>query len=245
MASLSETAKFDSSDDSAPAPKGKKARGRQINLYDVVAGMLFFLHLIPSHYPTHLLIIDPPGRVTLNGPVQSPGGEDTIAKHPTSGTGLYTSRDERLAPEDVLFRRRHALVRYAENDIYWANENLPEGGRGLLPDSDLLKSVHAYASGLYEAMAHRLGRRCIVGSRTIDERSMDETALLAFGILLEEAAREALGKRGDLVFTEGLTDTKVATKVDESKNLSKADEDAAPRGRPSKRRRVAKGEDIG
>lgn len=33
---------------------------------------------------------------------------------------------------------------------------------------------------------------------------MDETALLAFGILLEEASREALGRRGDLVFTEGV-----------------------------------------
>ena len=33
---------------------------------------------------------------------------------------------------------------------------------------------------------------------------MDETALLAFGVLLEEAAREALSKRGDLVFTEGV-----------------------------------------
>lgn len=31
---------------------------------------------------------------------------------------------------------------------------------------------------------------------------MDETALLAFGILLEEAGREVLGRRGDLVFTE-------------------------------------------
>jgi hypothetical protein len=33
---------------------------------------------------------------------------------------------------------------------------------------------------------------------------MDETALLAFGILLEEASRDALGKKGDLVFTEGM-----------------------------------------
>ena len=33
---------------------------------------------------------------------------------------------------------------------------------------------------------------------------MDETALLAFGILLEEAGREGLGRRGDLVFTEGM-----------------------------------------
>jgi hypothetical protein len=39
---------------------------------------------------------------------------------------------------------------------------------------------------------------------------MDETALLAFGILLEEAGREALGKAGDLVFTEPLTGPKTA-----------------------------------
>lgn len=32
---------------------------------------------------------------------------------------------------------------------------------------------------------------------------MDETALLAMGILLEEAAAEALGETGDLVFVEG------------------------------------------
>ena len=37
----------------------------------------------------------------------------------------------------------------------------------------------------------------------VDERSMDETALLAFGVLLEEAGRKTLGKRGDLVFVEG------------------------------------------
>lgn len=33
---------------------------------------------------------------------------------------------------------------------------------------------------------------------------MDETALLALGILLEETGREVLGRRGDLVFTEGV-----------------------------------------
>ncbi|CAK7231978.1 hypothetical protein SCUCBS95973_008106 [Sporothrix curviconia] len=38
--------------------------------------------------------------------------------------------------------------------------------------------------------------------RLVDERSMDETALLAFGILLEEAGREVLGADGALVFTE-------------------------------------------
>lgn len=32
---------------------------------------------------------------------------------------------------------------------------------------------------------------------------MEETALIAFGVLLEELAREALGETGDLAFTEG------------------------------------------
>lgn len=31
---------------------------------------------------------------------------------------------------------------------------------------------------------------------------MDETALLAMGILIEEAAKESLGETGDLTFTE-------------------------------------------
>ena len=35
---------------------------------------------------------------------------------------------------------------------------------------------------------------------------MDETALLAMGILLEEAAKEILGDAGDLVFVEGEND---------------------------------------
>ena len=108
----------------------------------------------------------------------------------------------------MLFRRKHAPPRYHEYDIYWAHEDLPHYGQGLLPESNLLTSIHAYTSRFYEATAARLGPSCSVGRRTIDERSMDETALLAFGILLEEAAREVLGKRGDLVFTEPVIDEK-------------------------------------
>jgi hypothetical protein len=33
-------------------------------------------------------------------------------------------------------------------------------------------------------------------------KCMDETALIAFGILLEETVREVLGETGDLAFTE-------------------------------------------
>ncbi|KAK4214746.1 hypothetical protein QBC37DRAFT_252950, partial [Rhypophila decipiens] len=124
----------------------------------------------------------------------------------------------RIAPEDVLFRRRHAPTRYAEHDIYWANErDLPDGGGGpkpVLPDSDLLKAIHGYTCRFYEAMDQRYyaGRKPASEAspageerqrlRKLDERSMDETALLAFAILLEEAGRSSLGKTGDLVFVE-------------------------------------------
>lgn len=120
----------------------------------------------------------------------------------------FSRRDARLAPEEVLFRRKKAPERFAEKDIYFANEGLPDDGRGDLPDSDLLKSVHAYASRFYEALGRRRGSDSFVGSRLVDERSMDETALLAMGLLLEEAARETLGKSGDLVFTEGVDDSR-------------------------------------
>ncbi|KAB5555009.1 hypothetical protein GE09DRAFT_1222473 [Coniochaeta sp. 2T2.1] len=113
-----------------------------------------------------------------------------------------------LAPDEVLFRRKNAPVRYAEQDIYFVGTDSLSPSQKL-PDSDLLKAVHGYAAGYYEAVAlelERRGKSARVGGRLVDERSMDETALLAFGILLEEAAREALGKNGDLVFTEGVED---------------------------------------
>lgn len=70
----------------------------------------------------------------------------------------------------------------------------------------MLKSVHGYASHFYDALGQRHEGKARGDIRHVDERSMDETALLAFGILLEEAARESLGKDGDLVFTEGVED---------------------------------------
>lgn len=121
--------------------------------------------------------------------------------------GQHHLGDPVLTPEEVLFSRRRAPQRYAEKDIYFAHEALPDGGRNVLPDSDTLKAVHGYASHFYEALGQRHeGGKARGDTRHVDERSMDETALLAFGILLEEAAREALGKDGDLVFTEGIDD---------------------------------------
>lgn len=85
-----------------------------------------------------------------------------------------------------------------------------------LPDSDLLKALHAYAARLYSCVPHRRRGRegeGMVGGPAAEGsvghaswRSMDETALLAFGILLEELAKACvLGDTGtgDLVFAEG------------------------------------------
>ncbi len=94
-----------------------------------------------------------------------------------------------MPPEEALFRRCGAPERFAEDDIYWADRHLREDQ--VLPDSDLLKAVHAYASEFY-------GRR---GGAT-DFESFDETALIAIGVLLEEWAGDVLGAEGEGAFVE-------------------------------------------
>ena len=64
-----------------------------------------------------------------------------------------------------------------------------------LPDSDLLKAIHAYASDFYS--------RATTNGGLLDFESLDETALLGLGILLEEMAEHVLGDTGDLAFVEG------------------------------------------
>lgn len=120
--------------------------------------------------------------------------------------GLHQADDNALNTDEVLFSRMNAPLRYAEKDIYWANDGLPGGGHDVLPDSDMLTAVHVYTSHFYEALAQRHDKNGRGNIRPVNQRSMDETALLAVGILLEEAARESLGKNGDLVFTEGVDD---------------------------------------
>ncbi|SPQ24933.1 8ec96993-4bc2-44b1-bda7-8ba71ac522fb [Thermothielavioides terrestris] len=210
----------------------KRLRGRDANVYDAVAG-----------------------RITLNEALSDAETANGRGRRRLKSTaGRYSSRNPKLAPEEALFRRKNAPVRYAEQDIYWANEDLPDGGLGYLPDSGLLKSVHGYASRFYEAAAARLGPKCVVGTRIVDERSMDETALLAFGILLEEASRDALGKRDDLVFTEASMEPKAVTgvaAVQETPRMASAEAprlvgeaSAAHQTRKVKRRKVAKEESL-
>lgn len=107
--------------------------------------------------------------------------------------------------------------------MYFANER---DLRVELPDSDLLKAVHCYSSDFYSKATRRRGAG--------DWRSMDETALLAFGILMEEATREILGQTGDLVFTEG-------QEIEETPSRATAMPSERQRSRsrhPSKRRRL-------
>ncbi|KAI0471239.1 hypothetical protein F4859DRAFT_111830 [Xylaria cf. heliscus] len=171
---------------------------RQASLYDAVAG-----------------------RVTSTLPI-SYESQRPVKYH--SRNAPDSRRNPTLAPEEVLFKRSGAPVRYAEKDIYQAHEHLPDGGRGILPDSDLLKTIHSYASHFYRDLpANKQTIRGETGAG-VSERSMDETALLAFGILLEEASREALGKKGDLVFTEGVEVGEHGEQLDEDEGEDEGEE---------------------
>lgn len=67
-----------------------------------------------------------------------------------------------------------------------------------------------------------------------DYRSLDETALLALGVLMEELCREQLGEGGDLVFTEGEV---------EGEGERRARSHSRSVGREGKRRKVEGGLD--
>lgn len=63
------------------------------------------------------------------------------------------ARYRKRAPDEVLFRRQRAPTRYEEHDIYQQHIHLSSSIRAQLPDSDLLKSIHAYASDYLAACA--------------------------------------------------------------------------------------------
>ncbi|OBT53408.1 hypothetical protein VE04_05680 [Pseudogymnoascus sp. 24MN13] len=115
----------------------------------------------------------------------------------------------------VLVRRAAAPVRHVETDTYFASDD----AAGHLPDSDLLKALHVYAADFYAAERE-------AGA---DYRSLDETALLALGVLMEELCREQLGDGGDLVFTEGEV---------EEEGVGRARSQSRGVGREGKRRKV-------
>jgi len=91
-----------------------------------------------------------------------------------------TSNPKPASADELIARREHGAVALQEIE----NENIPTES---LPDSDLLKAIHQYASDFYEAK----------GWGEEGYGMMDETAMLAVGVLLEETMREMLGKDGD------------------------------------------------
>ncbi|GKT44900.1 uncharacterized protein ColSpa_05081 [Colletotrichum spaethianum] len=167
-----------------PAEETKRPQ-RHANVYDAVAGRITFDSKLDA-------------AIRGEKPPNASSKPPKLSRHPVNASAL--------APEEVLFRRKTAPERFAEFDVYMAHErNLLDAGRTLLPDSDLLKSIHSYASHFYSALGGpKRNPSYQVGTRSIDERSMDESALLAFGILLEEAGKDVLGSKGDMVFTEGI-----------------------------------------
>ncbi|KAI8935968.1 hypothetical protein NX059_007472 [Plenodomus lindquistii] len=108
-----------------------------------------------------------------------------------NSTGSKDSKQP-LRPDEVLFKQAKAPIRYEETDYYHAHAT--SAVQQQLPNGDLLMSIQSYVSKLYSRTArpgHDNTWKC-----------MDETSLIACGILLEETARELLGSTGDLAFTE-------------------------------------------
>jgi hypothetical protein len=84
-------------------------------------------------------------------------------------------------------------MRYQEDDYYPAHTKLPADQK--LPSGDLADALQTYVSTLWAKTEQP-------GLMQRAWRGMDETALLALSILMEETARGVLGETGDLAFTE-------------------------------------------
>ena len=114
------------------------------------------------------------------------------------GVNGFLTREQRESssyipqtPEEVLLRSVNAPA-HLPADFYTAEKKLKPDQQ--LPDSDLLKAIHTYASDYYSLATRNGGKH--------DFKSLDSTALLAMGILVEEASREMLGDTGDMALVE-------------------------------------------
>jgi hypothetical protein len=189
--------------------KDKSLDYRHPTVYDAVAGNSCTSLPMPTSLAEQFT-----GRISATG---------FIPEHLIVSTNRDTasSSTAALPPESVLFRGRNAPTRYAESDIYFVNERQPPIG---LPESDLLEALHCYSSDFYS--------RATADGGAGDWKSLDETALIALGLLMEEALRDVLGRTGDLVFTEGDEIVEPLPKMSEGQRTTKS------KGRPSKKRRV-------
>ena len=133
-----------------------------------------------------------------------------------------------LTPAEVLFREKNAPERTAEDDFYEADRHLSPPQ--ILPDSDFLKSIHTFSADYYSGTAQNGGKG--------DFKTMNGTALIAMGILLEESLREALGENGDMAFVEGEPVTDDEGKKTSNPNTSSRSLRTAPRSMIAPRRKL-------
>lgn len=133
--------------------------------------------------------------VTLYDAVAGRVGAQGYLTFPVVEDGRDTLRaeaEEPLAPEEFLFSTKGAPLRYDEDDFYFADRELRSDQS--LPDSDLLKTLHRYAADYCANATQDRGKSVL--------RSLDETALLALGVLIEETASMAMGRTGYLALLE-------------------------------------------
>ena len=139
----------------------------------------------------------------------------------------------------MLFRSVKAPLLYENDDIYNADARL--GSDELLPDSDLSKALHSYASDFYMKTTGE--------NAEVSFHSLDGSALLALGTLLEESCQVLLGSTGDLALTEcdlaeesspDCMNVSENFKETETENQSTTDEDS----HKSKRRKFQQSRNI-
>lgn len=70
-----------------------------------------------------------------------------------------------------------------------------KGDSSMLPDSDLLKAIHYFVSKKYDKVLDRKGQRRMI-------QSLDETALMAMGLLLESWCDEIITNEVAKMFTK-------------------------------------------
>ncbi|KAL1643482.1 hypothetical protein SLS58_004841 [Diplodia intermedia] len=132
-------------------------------------------------------------------------GNGFIPEQAVVSDGRITPSNSRvpITPDEYLLSQKDAPPRYEEDDVYFADRYLAPHQR--LPDSDLLKALHAHSSEAYAQAYGRHARRLY--------RSLDETALLALGILVEEAAAGVFDETGALKLEK--TEEDVGAKVED------------------------------
>lgn len=128
---------------------------------------------------------------------------------------VYGQQESIVTPEEALFKSDSAPERFEEDDFYWADRHLPPDS---LPDADLLEAIHVFTSDYYHNTSS--------DQEQVDFKSMDGSALLALGILLEESARGVLGETGDLAFVEGQPIKTPTEVMDDGMDLGQESESA-------------------